>query len=72
MVAGYNAGPSRALEWNKVEQDGKPLTQAEFIQRIDIPSTRAYVQSIMQRYQQIKNDKSQGATLRETTAPVNR
>ena len=72
MVAGYNAGPSRALEWNKVAQDGKPLTSAEFIQRIDIPSTRAYVQSIMQRYQQIKNDKSQGATLRETTTPVNR
>ena len=72
MVAGYNAGPSRAIEWNKVGQDGKPLTSAEFIQRIDIPSTRAYVQSIMQRYQQIKNDKSQGATLRESTAPVNR
>ena len=72
MVAGYNAGPSRAIEWNRVGQDGKPLTTAEFIQRIDIPSTRAYVLSIMQRYQQIKSDKSQGASLRETTAPLNR
>jgi len=62
MVAGYNAGPSRAVEWNKVGQDGKPLTSAEFIQRIDIPSTRAYVVSIMQRYQRIKSDK--GATSR--------
>jgi soluble lytic murein transglycosylase len=71
MVAAYNAGPSRAVEWNKVGQDGRPLTTAEFIQRIDIPSTRAYVLSIMQRYQQIKNNKSQGA-LRENTAPINR
>jgi len=64
MVAGYNAGPSRAVEWNKVGQDGKPLTAAEFIQHIDIPSTRAYVVSIMQRYQRIKSDKNQGATSR--------
>ena len=72
MVAAYNAGPSRAVEWNKVAQDGRPLTTAEFIQRIDISSTRAYVLSIMQRYQQIKNNKSQGATQRENTAPTNR
>ena len=72
MVAAYNAGPSRAVEWNKVAQDGRPLTTAEFIQRIDISSTRAYVLSIMQRYQQIKNNKSQGATVRENTAPGNR
>jgi len=64
MVAGYNAGPSRAVEWNKVGQDGKPLTAAEFVQHIDIPSTRAYVVSIMQRYQRIKSDKNQGATSR--------
>jgi peptidoglycan lytic transglycosylase len=70
MVAAYNAGPSRAVEWNKVGQDQKALTAVEFIQRIDIPSTRAYVMSIMQRYQQIKGAKSQGATLRNS--PVNR
>jgi peptidoglycan lytic transglycosylase len=66
MVAAYNAGPSRAVEWNKVGENQKPLTAAEFIQRIDIPSTRAYVMSIMQRYQQIKGTRSQGATLRKS------
>ena len=70
MVAAYNAGPSRAVEWNKVGADGKALTAAEFIKRIDIPSTRAYVTSILQRYQQIKGAQSQGATLRDTPAPV--
>ena len=64
MVAAYNAGPSRAVEWNKVGENQAPLTAAQFIQRIDIPSTRAYVLSIMQRYQQIKGTRSQGATLR--------
>jgi len=71
MVAGYNAGPSRAVEWNKPGTDGKTLTAAEFIKRIDIPSTRAYVTSILQRYQQIKGDKSQGATLRDANNPAN-
>ncbi|HEY5444356.1 MAG TPA: lytic transglycosylase domain-containing protein, partial [Pyrinomonadaceae bacterium] len=60
MVAAYNAGPSRAVEWNKPGEDGRALTAAEFIKRIDIPSTRAYVTSILQRYQQIKGAKSQG------------
>ena len=64
MVAAYNAGPSRAVEWNKVGENQEPLTTAQFIQRIDIPSTRAYVLSIMQRYQQVKGTRSQGATLR--------
>jgi len=69
MVAAYNAGPSRAVEWNKPGEDGRALTAAEFIKRIDIPSTRAYVTSILQRYQQIKGAKSQGATLRDTPNP---
>ena len=72
MVAGYNAGPSRAVEWNKVGPDEKELSTAQFIERIDIPSTRAYVMSIMQRYQQIKGTKSQGATLRDASIPINR
>ena len=71
MVAAYNAGPSRAVEWNKMGTDGRPLTAAEFIKRIDIPSTRAYVTSILQRYQKIKGQKSQGATLRDASAPIN-
>jgi soluble lytic murein transglycosylase len=72
MIAAYNAGPSRAVEWNKVDEDGRALSAAEFIKRIDIPSTRAYVMSIMQRYQKIKGAKSQGATLRDSAAPTNR
>ena len=57
MVAGYNAGPSRAVEWSRVADGAPPQSGAEFIQRIDIPSTRAYVMSIMERYRQLKNAK---------------
>lgn len=72
MIAAYNAGPSRAVEWSRVGEDGKELTAAEFISKIDIPSTKAYVISIMQRYREIKNSKSQGATSRDNPAPLNR
>ena len=58
MVAAYNAGPSRAVEWSRSDPPGNTQTGAEFINRIDIPSTRAYVISIMQRYRQLKNAKS--------------
>ena len=57
MVAAYNAGPSRAVEWSRPDQPGNTQTSAEFINRIDIPSTRAYVLSIMQRYRQVKNSR---------------
>ena len=57
MVAGYNAGPSRAVEWNRVAAGAPPQSGADFIQRIDIPSTKAYVMSIMERYRQLKNAK---------------
>jgi len=64
MVAAYNAGPSRAVEWNKTDESGKELSAMDFIKRIDIPSTRAYVFSIMQRYQQLKGAKGQGAAFK--------
>lgn len=54
MIAGYNAGPSRAADWNKTETGAPPLTENEFIERIDIPSTRAYVSSIIERYHKLK------------------
>ena len=54
VIAAYNAGPSRAAEWSKVSEGAKPLTGAEFTDRIDIPSTRAYVSSILNRYHQLK------------------
>ena len=65
MVAGYNAGPSRAVEWSRSNPPGSTQTGAEFINRIDIPSTRAYVISIMQRYRALKSAKSSSAALQE-------
>jgi peptidoglycan lytic transglycosylase len=57
MVAGYNAGPSRAVEWSRVADGAPPQSGADFVRRIDIPSTRAYVISIMDRYRQLKSAK---------------
>jgi soluble lytic murein transglycosylase len=54
MLAAYNAGPSRAAEWNRVAAGQASLTAAQFIERIDIPSTRAYVSSIQARYRELK------------------
>src|SRR5919199_5334417 len=50
IVAAYNAGPSRAAEWNRVAPGRRPLTADEFVARIDFPSTRAYVTNILERY----------------------
>ena len=54
VIAAYNAGPSRAAEWNKVSEGARPLNGEEFINKIDIPSTRADVISIMERYRKLK------------------
>ncbi len=55
MIAGYNAGPSRAAEWNQPSSEGgRPLSEAEFINNINIPSTKAYVSSILERYRGLK------------------
>lgn len=62
MIAAYNAGPSRAAEWSRVDAAGKTQSGAEFITRIDIPSTKAYVISIMERYRQLKSAKAPGAS----------
>lgn len=64
MIAGYNAGPSRAAEWNKVSEGEEALTRDEFINKIDIPSTRAYATSILDRY-----DKLKGRTQGVITSP---
>jgi soluble lytic murein transglycosylase len=55
MLAAYNAGPSRAADWNRVENGAPPLNEQEFIARIDIASTRAYVTSILDRYRRVKS-----------------
>jgi soluble lytic murein transglycosylase len=67
MIAAYNAGPSRAVEWSRPEPPGNSQSGAEFINRIDIPSTRAYVISIMQRYRQLKNARTSSAVLQQTS-----
>jgi soluble lytic murein transglycosylase len=49
MLAAYNAGSSRVEEWTK-DVDASTIAEAEFIERIGIPSTRTYVTSILARY----------------------
>jgi soluble lytic murein transglycosylase len=76
MIAAYNAGPSRAVDWAKTSERAPALSGAEFIKRIDIPSTRAYVISIMERYRKLKQDRGQGdvkvnhSSLLSLTAPL--
>jgi soluble lytic murein transglycosylase len=48
-LAAYNAGPSRVTEWT-AETDPSTLSETDFIDRINIPSTRSYVSSILSRY----------------------
>src|SRR6267378_2865079 len=55
ILAAYNAGPSRAAEWSRVASGAPPLTEREFIARIDIASTRAYVTSILERYHRVRS-----------------
>jgi peptidoglycan lytic transglycosylase len=69
MIAAYNAGPSRATEWNKVSEGEKPLSGQEFINRIDIPSTRAYVSSIMERYRKLKGRGQSNASVQNSPSP---
>src|SRR6266446_9206629 len=58
ILAAYNAGPSRAAEWSRVAPGTAPLTEQEFIGRIDIASTRAYVTSILARYHRVRSAKN--------------
>ena len=58
MLAGYNAGRRRVIEWSRVAEGSPPLTEQQFIERIDISSTRAYVTSILRRYREVKSAKA--------------
>lgn len=51
MLAAYNAGPSRVEEWTK-DTDISKLSEKEFVQRIKISSTKAYVTSILKRFRE--------------------
>lgn len=48
-LAAYNAGPSRVEEWTS-GADVMTMSESDFISRIGIQSTRAYVSSILARY----------------------
>ena len=54
VIAAYNAGPSRAAEWSKVSEGAQQLSGAQFVNKIEIASTRAYVSSILERYRKLK------------------
>jgi soluble lytic murein transglycosylase len=69
MVAAYNAGPSRAAEWNKTPAGGKQLSGEQFINNIDSPSTRAYVVSILERYRKLKGH-AQNGNLQNSASPA--
>src|SRR6267142_536894 len=63
VIAAYNAGPSRAAEWSKVAEGARQLTGDEFINRIEIPSTRAYVSSILERYRKLRRARALDTTV---------
>ena len=69
MIAAYNAGPSRAAEWNKAHEGARPLSGDEFINKIDIPSTRAYVTSIMGRYRKLKGPAQKSTNPKSSPSP---
>lgn len=69
MIAAYNAGPSRAAEWNKVTPGAGPLSGEAFVNNIDIPSTRAYVSSILERYRKLKGPAQPPTMLRASPSP---
>jgi soluble lytic murein transglycosylase len=66
MIAGYNAGPSRVAEWNRTAAGAQALTSEQFISRIDIPSTRAYVTSILERYRKLKEARTRESPMTPT------
>ena len=49
MLSAYNAGPSRVEEWTK-NVDQSSISESEYVSLIGIPSTEAYVRSILDRY----------------------
>jgi soluble lytic murein transglycosylase len=57
-LAAYNAGPSRVEEWTR-DVEAATLSETAFIERIGIPSTRAYVSSILNRYRSVTSPSPQ-------------
>ena len=52
-LAEYNAGASRVERWSggTSGRDGSSISVKQFLQNIDFPGTRKYVDSIIERYQ---------------------
>jgi soluble lytic murein transglycosylase len=50
-LADYNAGRSNVLRWNK---GAGSTNSAIFLQQMDFPGTRAYIQSILKRHEKYK------------------
>src|SRR5215471_4026702 len=48
-LAEYNAGASRAQRWSRVNGLAE-IPERQFLQKIDFPATRRYVESIIDRY----------------------
>jgi len=48
-LAAYNAGPSRVVDWT-ADTDPSKISEKDFIDHIEIQSTRSYVSSILERY----------------------
>jgi soluble lytic murein transglycosylase len=48
-LAEYNAGASRAQRWAG-ENQAVPISKKDFLANIDFPSTRKYIDSIIERY----------------------
>jgi len=53
-LAAYNAGQRRVSEWERTAENAPALTEKEFIERIEFPTTRAYVSNILARYRELK------------------
>jgi soluble lytic murein transglycosylase len=56
-LAAYNAGPTNVDRWAS-DTDLAKLSQADFIEEIEFPVTRNYVQKIIKRYQTYKQDQT--------------
>lgn len=48
-LAEYNAGASRAQRWSR-GKDVAEISERDFLQKVDFPATRRYVESIIDRY----------------------
>ncbi len=70
-LAEYNAGRSRALRWATSTGGGK-MPAIQFIESITYPSTKAYVQAILERYEQYRAQNEFGLAIPRaaTVAPA--